>query len=31
MRNYEFQDTKLASELAKQFNITDDDAMEEIQ
>lgn len=31
LRNYEFQDNKLASELAKQFNITEEKALEEIQ
>lgn len=31
MRNYEFQDDKLASELAKQFNITEDRTMESIK
>ena len=30
LRNYEFQDNRLASELAKQFNITEDKAFEEI-
>jgi len=30
MRNYEFQDNKLASELAKQFNITEEKAYEEL-
>lgn len=30
LRNYEFQDNKLASELAKQFNITEEKALEEI-
>jgi hypothetical protein len=30
-RNYEFQDNKLASELAKQFNITDEKALESIK
>lgn len=31
LRNYIFQDTQLASELAKQFNITEYKALEEIQ
>jgi hypothetical protein len=31
LRNYEFQDNKLASELAKQFNITEEKALESIQ
>jgi hypothetical protein len=31
LRNYEFQDNKIASELAKQFNITEDKALDEIQ
>ena len=31
LRNYEFQDNKLASELAKQFNITEEKSLEAIQ
>jgi len=31
LRNFEFQDSKLASELAKQFNIIEEKALEEIQ
>lgn len=31
MRNYTFHDNQLASELAKQFNITDEKALESIQ
>lgn len=31
LRNYAFHDTQLASELAKQFNITEEKALEEIQ
>ncbi|VBB18004.1 early transcription factor VETF large subunit [Yasminevirus sp. GU-2018] len=31
LRNYAFQDAQLASELAKQFNITEEKALEEIQ
>jgi hypothetical protein len=31
LRNYEFQDNKLASELAKQFNITEERSLEAIQ
>ena len=31
LKNYAFQDAQLASELAKQFNITEDKALEEIQ
>jgi len=31
LRNYEFNDTKLAIELAKQFNITEERAVEDIQ
>ncbi len=30
LRNFEFQDNKLASELAKQFNITEEKALEDI-
>lgn len=30
LRNYEFQDNRLANELAKQFNITEEKALEEI-